>query len=82
MGIVTLLSSALLLQVPSLVLGPFGCGKTKTLFECVKLLTMNVPDVRVLICTHSNSAADLYVRHFHREWMGRHNNCCLAGVIH
>ena len=55
-------------QVPSLVLGPFGCGKTRTLSECIKLLTLYVPEARILVCTHSNSAADLYVEAMSKEW--------------
>ena len=55
-------------QIPSLVLGPFGCGKTRTLSECVKLLALFAPEMHVLICTHSNSAANLYVEGLHMEW--------------
>ncbi len=57
-------------QVPSLVLGPFGCGKTRTLNECIRLLASHVTEARVLICTLSNSAANLYVESIHKEWMG------------
>ena len=55
-------------QIPSLVLGPFGCGKTRTLKECVKLLCLHFSETRILICTHTNSAADLYVLGMHEEW--------------
>eukprot|EP00731_Ephydatia_muelleri_P025024 Em0017g107a len=58
-------------KVPSLVLGPFGCGKTRTLSECIKLLTLYVPEARILVCAHSNSAADLYVENMSREWRRR-----------
>ena len=54
--------------VPSLVLGPFGCGKTRTLFECVKLLMLYTDSTHLLVCTHSNSAADLYVEYLHKQW--------------
>lgn len=57
-------------QIPSLVIGPFGCGKTHTMIQCVNLLALYT-DLKVLICTHSNSAADLYVKAFHREWKGK-----------
>ena len=56
------------IQIPSLVLGPFGCGKTRTLKECIKLLCLHFPETRILICTHTNSAADLYVQGMHEEW--------------
>ena len=63
-----LLFSLSLHQIPSLVLGPFGCGKTRTLSECVKLLALFAPEMHILICTHSNGAANLYVERLHMEW--------------
>ena len=56
------------LQIPSLVCGPFGCGKTRTLRECIVLMLLHQPSAKMLICTHSNSAADLYVEDISREW--------------
>ena len=55
--------------MPTLILGPFGCGKTRTVFECVTLLALYVPDVHILICTHTNAAADIYVEAIHNEWI-------------
>ncbi|XP_051990661.1 LOW QUALITY PROTEIN: helicase with zinc finger domain 2-like [Xyrauchen texanus] len=50
---------------PLLIYGPFGTGKTLCLASAAKKLASQ-PQTRVLICTHSNSSADLYVRiHFH-----------------
>ena len=60
-----------ILQVPTLVLGPFGVGKTHTLCDCIKLITWNFPDSHILVCTHSNSAANLYVSDIHSEWAKR-----------
>jgi hypothetical protein len=57
-------------KIPSLVLGPFGCGKTRTLRECIMLLSL-LKDTTLLICTHSNSAADIYVQELHREYTKR-----------
>lgn len=49
-------------------LGPFGTGKTYTLAQIIKqLLTQS--ESRILICTHSNSAADLYIRDFLHPWV-------------
>ena len=48
--------------------GPFGCGKTRTLRECIVLMLLNQPSAKMLICTHSNSAADLYVEDISKEW--------------
>ncbi|XP_036386794.1 helicase with zinc finger domain 2-like [Megalops cyprinoides] len=50
---------------PLLIYGPFGTGKTFTLATAAKELVRQ-PGTRVLICTHTNSSADLYVKdHFH-----------------
>uniref|UniRef100_A0A803K534 Helicase with zinc finger 2, transcriptional coactivator n=1 Tax=Xenopus tropicalis TaxID=8364 RepID=A0A803K534_XENTR len=51
---------------PLLIYGPFGTGKTFTMAKAA-LEVIKQPGTRVLICTHNNSAADLYVReHFHQ----------------
>lgn len=66
-------------QPPILILGPYGTGKTFTLAQAIRQLfiqcqpkgTSKKPAVdprfpTVLVCTHSNSAADLYVQdHLH-----------------
>lgn len=44
-----------------MVFGPFGTGKTFTLSQAIRRISVNQNN-RVLICTHSNSAADLHVR--------------------
>uniref|UniRef100_UPI003AB08215 3'-5' exoribonuclease HELZ2-like n=1 Tax=Centroberyx gerrardi TaxID=166262 RepID=UPI003AB08215 len=50
---------------PLLIYGPFGTGKTFTLATAARELTKQ-PQNKVLICTYTNSSADLYVRdHFH-----------------
>ena len=43
--------------------GPFGTGKTYTLARAVKHI-LQEKDTRILICTHSNSAADLYIKEY------------------
>ncbi|XP_069099387.1 3'-5' exoribonuclease HELZ2 isoform X1 [Pleurodeles waltl] len=59
--------------VPPLVIyGPFGTGKTFTLANAA-MEVLRERGKRVLICTHTNSAADLYVReHFHPYVMDGH----------
>ncbi|KAK0154506.1 Helicase with zinc finger domain 2 [Merluccius polli] len=50
---------------PLLIYGPFGTGKTFTLATAARELTRD-PKNKVLICTYTNSSADLYVKdHFH-----------------
>ncbi|XP_041945284.1 helicase with zinc finger domain 2-like isoform X8 [Alosa sapidissima] len=51
---------------PLLIYGPFGTGKTFTLASAAKEVVCQSSG-RVLICTHTNSSADIYVsRHFHQ----------------
>ncbi|XP_017277217.1 helicase with zinc finger domain 2 [Kryptolebias marmoratus] len=58
---------------PLLIYGPFGTGKTFTLATAARELCKN-PQNKVLICTHTNSSADLYVRdHFH-PFISKKNN--------
>ncbi len=48
---------------PILVIGPFGSGKTFTLsLACVSILSQSERN-KILICTHSNSAADIHLGH-------------------
>ncbi|XP_028391336.1 uncharacterized protein LOC114516141 isoform X3 [Dendronephthya gigantea] len=50
---------------PILLIGPFGTGKTFTLnLACVSILSQSEGD-KVLICTHSNRAADIHLEHLH-----------------
>ncbi|XP_012219237.2 probable helicase with zinc finger domain [Linepithema humile] len=55
---------------PVLLLGPFGTGKTYTIAHVLRMLVQN-PDNRILLCTHSNSAADLYIKEFFDVWYKR-----------
>ena len=48
---------------PILVIGPFGTGKTFTLnLACVSILSQSESN-KVLICTYSNGAANIYLEH-------------------
>ena len=52
---------------PILVFGPFGTGKTFTLsLACVSILSQSQRN-KVLICTHSNSAADIHLEHLNAK---------------
>lgn len=48
---------------PILIIGPYGTGKTYTLAQGIKQILLQ-QDTRILICTHSNSAADLYIKDY------------------
>nr|XP_037287295.1 probable helicase with zinc finger domain [Rhipicephalus microplus]XP_037287296.1 probable helicase with zinc finger domain [Rhipicephalus microplus] len=63
---------------PILVVGPFGTGKTFTLAKAMLEVVKRTPDSRVLVCTHSNSAADLYVlEHLDKEVQNQPELCPL-----
>jgi hypothetical protein len=52
---------------PILVIGPFGTGKTFTLsLACESILSQSGRN-KVLICTHSNSAADIHLDHLNAK---------------
>ncbi|NXX45663.1 HELZ2 Helicase, partial [Tricholaema leucomelas] len=56
-------------QVPPLLIyGPFGTGKTFTL-AMATLEILRQPNARVLICTHTNSAADIYIREYFHQYV-------------
>ncbi|XP_074867921.1 3'-5' exoribonuclease HELZ2 [Carettochelys insculpta] len=56
-------------QVPPLLIyGPFGTGKTFTLAMATREI-IKQPNMRVLICTHTNSAADIYIREYFHEYV-------------
>ena len=49
---------------PVVVFGPFGTGKTFTLNQAIRQLVTKKHN-RILLCTHTNSAADIHVRLLH-----------------
>ncbi|XP_012946925.1 probable helicase with zinc finger domain [Aplysia californica] len=54
---------------PLLIVGPFGTGKTFTMAQAAKQV-LKQENTRILICTHSNSAADLYIKEFLHDYVG------------
>ncbi|XP_070570176.1 probable helicase with zinc finger domain [Ptychodera flava] len=49
---------------PLIIYGPFGTGKTFTIAMSIQQLVNAQPDARMLVCTVSNSAADLYITEY------------------
>ncbi|CRL07522.1 CLUMA_CG020487, isoform A [Clunio marinus] len=67
-AVVTITSPINISLPPILLIGPFGTGKTYTLAQIIKQLLLQ-KEARILICTHSNSAADLYIREYLHPWV-------------
>ncbi|XP_050588484.1 probable helicase with zinc finger domain [Bombus affinis] len=65
---------------PILLLGPFGTGKTFTIAQALRFLLTKNSEYKILLCTHSNSAADLYVKEFFDVWYKCENNPRLKPV--
>lgn len=65
---------------PILLLGPFGTGKTFTIAQALRFLLTKNSDYKILLCTHSNSAADLYVKEFFDIWYKSEKNPRLKPV--
>ena len=55
-------------QIPTLLCGPFGTGKTRTLVEACFQLMKHAPTAKILVCTHVNQTADVYVKELHDRW--------------
>eukprot|EP01138_Halocafeteria_seosinensis_P003407 gb/GECG01003483.1/.p1 GENE.gb/GECG01003483.1/~~gb/GECG01003483.1/.p1 ORF type:complete len:2058 (+),score=221.57 gb/GECG01003483.1/:1-6174(+) len=66
-AIVNNILTSSLLRVPTVVVGPYGCGKTRTLQEVVRQLTTPDCTYRVLVATHTNTSADMYVKALSRH---------------
>lgn len=67
-AVVTITSDINIPLPPILLIGPFGTGKTYTLAQIIRQL-LSQSEARILICTHSNSAADLYIREYLHPWV-------------
>ncbi|XP_030750107.1 probable helicase with zinc finger domain [Sitophilus oryzae] len=66
---VVAITTPLCIQLPPiLVIGPFGTGKTFTLAQAIRNLIKDSSN-RILLCTHSNSAADLYIKDYLDKWV-------------
>ncbi|XP_007475809.2 helicase with zinc finger domain 2-like [Monodelphis domestica] len=70
-------------QVPPLLIcGSFGTGKTYTL-AWASLEVIKQPNTKVLICTYTNSAADVYIReYFHSYATAGHTEAVPLRVKH
>ncbi|XP_071821610.1 3'-5' exoribonuclease HELZ2-like isoform X1 [Apostichopus japonicus] len=54
---------------PTLLIGAFGTGKTETLARSIMKLLDQSPNNKILVCTHSNSAADVLVTSYLHKFL-------------
>ena len=66
---------------PILIIGPYGTGKTFTIGQAIKIL-LKQTDSKVLVCTHSNSAADLYIREYLHPFIEKNPSVRLVRVYY
>ena len=62
-AILAVTSSLSLALPPILLIGPYGTGKTFTIAQSIMML-LKQQGTKILVCTHSNSAADLYIKDY------------------
>ena len=55
------------LVLPVVIAGPFGTGKTFLLSQAAEYLVKNSKHCRILICTLTNSAANIYLDNFYKK---------------
>lgn len=53
--------------IPFILWGPPGTGKTVTIVECIRQLIEKDSKNRILVCTPSNTAADLIARRIYES---------------
>ena len=53
--------------LPVVIAGPFGTGKTFLLSQAAEYLVKHTNHYRILICTLTNSAANVYLEHFYKR---------------
>ena len=53
--------------LPVIITGPFGTGKTFLLSQAAEYLVNHSKHCRILICTLTNSAANVYLENFHKR---------------
>ncbi|QQP40187.1 Uncharacterized protein FKW44_014159 [Caligus rogercresseyi] len=71
-AILAITASRSVIIPPILIIGPYGTGKTFTLGQSLKMLLKERSN-RILVCTHSNSAADLYIKEYLHPYVSEIN---------
>ena len=67
--------------LPVIIAGPFGTGKTFLLAQAAEYLVNYSKHCHILICTLTNSAANVYLEHFHKRIPSDHN-CKILRLVY
>ena len=67
--------------LPVIIAGPFGTGKTFLLAQAAEYLVNHSKHCHILICTLTNSAANVYLDHFHKRMPSDHD-CKILRLIY
>ena len=67
--------------LPVIIAGPFGTGKTFLLVQAAEYLVNYSKHCRILICTLTNSAANVYLEHFHKRIPSDHD-CKILRLVY
>ena len=67
--------------LPVIIAGPFGTGKTFLLAQAAEYLVNYSKHCHILICTLTNSAANVYLEHFHKRIPSDHD-CKILRLVY
>ena len=67
--------------LPVIIAGPFGTGKTFLLSHAAEYLVKHSKCCHILICTLTNSAANVYLEHFHKRIPSDHD-CKILRLVY
>ena len=67
--------------LPVIIAGPFGTGKTFLLSQAAEYLVRYSKDCHILICIHTNCAADVYLEHFYKRIPSDHD-CKILRLVY
>ena len=67
--------------LPVIIAGPFGTGKTFLLSHTAEYLVRHSKHCRILICTLTNSAANVYLENFHKRIPSDHD-CKILRLVY
>ena len=67
--------------LPVVIAGPFGTGKTFLLSQAAEYLVNYSKHCHILICTYTNSAANVYLEYFHQR-ISSNRDCKILRLVY